>query len=191
TVANPTVTYNNPGTYNGTLTATAGSGPCALTHMKSMTITVSPEPTVNISPASAVLCTSPRQLTASGASTYTWSPATGLNTTTDATVTANPSVTTVYTVTGTTAAGCVSTDTVQVIVPNVSADFTPSAKLLDMRNGAATVTFTNNSVNGATYLWNFGEPGAGTANVSTLQSLPPCRYKWTGNSIVKLAVCSA
>src|SRR5690606_37444725 len=82
TVANPTVTYNNPGTYNVTLTATAGSGPCALTHMKSMTITVSPEPTVNISPASAVLCTSPRQLTASGASTYTWSPATGLNTTT-------------------------------------------------------------------------------------------------------------
>src|SRR5690606_11532738 len=80
------------------------------------------------------------------------------------------------------------TDTVQVIVPNVSADFTPSAKLLDMRNGAATVTFTNNSVNGATYLWNFGEPGAGTANVSTLQTPPPFTYNWTGTFIVKLEV---
>lgn len=52
-------------------------------------------------------------LTAGGASTYVWSPATGLSATTGATVKATPSVTTTYTVTGTTASG---TSTAQVTV---------------------------------------------------------------------------
>ncbi len=48
----------------------------------------------------ATICTgSSATLTASGDSSYTWFPATGLNTTTGATVVASPSVTTTYTVT--------------------------------------------------------------------------------------------
>ncbi|MBK0403667.1 PKD domain-containing protein [Adhaeribacter sp. BT258] len=188
TLQSPTVTYNTPGTYNVTLTAHAGTGPCALSNAKTMTVNVVALPNVNITPASAVICTNPTQLTASGASTYTWSPATGLSATTGATVTANPSVTTVYTVTGTTSAGCVSTDTVRVIVPNITADFTPSGKYFDHRNGAATVTFTNNSANGTFYLWNFGEPGLSTANTSTLYNPGPVTYPYTGTFIVKLEV---
>ncbi|MBK6444164.1 MAG: hypothetical protein IPF81_02300 [Bacteroidetes bacterium] len=53
----------------------------------------------------------------SGADTYVWSPATGLNVTTGASVVSTPSVTTVYTVTGTsTATGCTSTATTTVTV---------------------------------------------------------------------------
>jgi len=54
-------------------------------------------------------------LTAGGASTYVWSPATGLSATTGATVKASPSVTTTYTVTGTTA-GQSDTKQIKVIV---------------------------------------------------------------------------
>ena len=186
TLQSPTITYNTPGTYNVSLTAHAGTGPCALNNVKTMVINVVALPNVNITPASAVICANPTQLTASGASTYSWSPATGLSATTGATVTASPSVTTVYTVTGTTAAGCVSTDTVQVIVPNITADFTPSGKYFDHRNGAATVTFTNNSTNATSFEWNFGEPGLSTNNVSLLHTPAPVTYPYTGTFYVTL-----
>ena len=49
----------------------------------------------------------PVNLTASGADTYSWSPSTGLNSTTGRTVSASPIITTVYTVTGkSNATGC-------------------------------------------------------------------------------------
>ena len=47
---------------------------------------------------------------------FSWSPATGLNTTTGATVVANPSSTTTYTVTASTPTGCSTTATVTVTV---------------------------------------------------------------------------
>jgi gliding motility-associated-like protein len=55
-------------------------------------------------------------LTAIGGATYDWSPATGLSATTGASVTANPTATTTYTVTGTDASGCVGSDQVVVTV---------------------------------------------------------------------------
>lgn len=54
-------------------------------------------------------------LNASGASSYVWSPSTGLNTTTGSTVIANPATTTTYQVTGTTN-GCSASDLVVVTV---------------------------------------------------------------------------
>ncbi len=48
--------------------------------------------------------------------TYTWSPATGLNTAMGATVNANPTVATQYVVTGVDATGCGNTDTVNIAV---------------------------------------------------------------------------
>jgi gliding motility-associated-like protein len=71
-------------------------------------------------------------LTANSSSTYSWVPTTGLNCDTCATVTATPSVTTIYTVTGTDAHGCRDSRTIEVkveincfnfTVPNV---FTPN-----------------------------------------------------------------
>jgi gliding motility-associated-like protein len=51
-----------------------------------------------------------------GGISYSWAPSTGLSSTNGANVTASPTVTTTYTVTGTIGANCVSTQTVQVNV---------------------------------------------------------------------------
>ena len=73
-------------------------------------------PTITISPASATICAgSSVSLTASGGSTYTWTPTTGLSSSTSATVTANPSLTTTYTVTST-VNNCSASATRQVTV---------------------------------------------------------------------------
>lgn len=63
-------------------------------------------------------------LTASGAATYTWAPPTGLSSSFGASVTASPSVTTTYTVTGTDASGqCTGTSQVTVtVIPNVGVE---------------------------------------------------------------------
>lgn len=78
------------------------------------TLNVNSLPTVAVNPTSVSYCTgdSPVTLTATGASTYTWSPAAGLSATTGDIVNASPSSTTVYTVTGTDVNGCVNTATV-------------------------------------------------------------------------------
>ena len=58
-------------------------------------------PNVSVSPSTEICPGNSTTLTASGATDYTWSPATGLSGTTGASVTASPSSTTTYTVTGT------------------------------------------------------------------------------------------
>ncbi len=92
--------------------------PCG-NNSQDVTVTVNPVPNVTIIPTAVTI---PRGastiLTASGATTYSWSPATGLNTTSGATVVANPTTTTTYTVTGTNATGCSSTNQVIVTVSN-------------------------------------------------------------------------
>ncbi len=107
--ANPTTTttYTVTG-YNGTCSATATT-----------TVTVNPTPTVTVTPATSSICIGNNvSLTANGASSYSWSPTTGLNQTTGATVTSQPSSagTYTYTVTGTTASGCTGTATATVTV---------------------------------------------------------------------------
>jgi hypothetical protein len=71
---------------------------------------------VTVTATTPVICAGSNDtLMASGATTYTWSPSTALNTTTGAKVIANPTATTIYTVTGT-YGGCITTaaDTVTV-----------------------------------------------------------------------------
>ena len=115
--ANPTTTT----TY--TVTGTAANG---CTNTGTVTVTVNPRPTVTATPIT--ICNGASgTLTASGASTYTWAPSTGLSGTTGTSVTASPTTTTTYTVTGTSAAGCTNTGTVTVTVnPIPSSTFTQS-----------------------------------------------------------------
>ncbi len=106
--ANPTVTtiYTVVGTMGGGCDDTA-----------KVTVTVNPTPTVTVTPSSPSICAgSSTKLTAAGATTYTWSPATGLSATTGTSVNANPASTTTYTVTGKNASGCTSKDSVTVTV---------------------------------------------------------------------------
>jgi hypothetical protein len=102
------------GTY--TYRAVAGaSAPCGAATSQSAQVTVS-GPTVVVTPSSATYCSpgSAVSLTASGANTYAWAPASGLSTTSGATVLASPTATTTYTVTGTDANGCTATQTVTI-----------------------------------------------------------------------------
>jgi len=145
----PWTTVTNGGIYSGATTNTLTVGPitpamngwryrlvvsgtCApAANSNSALLTVITQPTVTISPAGPTICggvagISGVALTASGADTYTWAPATGLYTNTTATtayvagananpVYAAPTVYTTYTVTGTsTATGCSNTATINV-----------------------------------------------------------------------------
>lgn len=89
-----------------------GTTACA-SDTTTLTITVGSSP---VSVNSATICPgSSVTLTASGASTYSWSPAAGLSSTSGSSVTANPSSTTIYTIVGTTGA-CTDTTTATVTV---------------------------------------------------------------------------
>ncbi len=106
--ANPTVTT--------TYTITGTTGACSGT--TTAQVTVNPLPTIGTSVGSgtATCAGTATAITATGASTYTWSPSTGLSSTTGATVSANPVSNQTYTITGTSAAGCSNTGTVSVTV---------------------------------------------------------------------------
>jgi len=96
------------GTYTVTVTDNCGTN-----SVSTVSLTVNPLPTVAVTPNSASYCNpgTAVALNASGASTYTWLPASGLSATTGANVNASPAATTTYTVTGTDGNGCVNTAT--------------------------------------------------------------------------------
>ena len=84
-----------------TVSATDAVSGCAATN--TVQITVNPLPTTTVSSISSTLICSPistSTLTVTGANTYTWAPAAGLNTTNGNVVIASPTVTTIYTVSG-------------------------------------------------------------------------------------------
>lgn len=101
-------------------------GPCA-----SILVTVEALPNITISPVTDTICVAGtyKNLTAVGANTYTWTPFTGLTPlageigyyppVTGPVVRASPTTTTTYTVTGTSANGCVSTKNVKIVVKPV------------------------------------------------------------------------
>jgi hypothetical protein len=109
TTASYTTGTLTAGTYYYVLEATCSFG-SIVGLSNEYTLTVNPIPVVSVTPATSTFCSpggSAVALTASGASTYVWSPATGLSATTGATVNASPSSTSTYSVIGS-ALGCVS-----------------------------------------------------------------------------------
>jgi len=107
-IATPTITttYTVTGTTSGCVSPT-----------DTFVVAVDTMPVISIDPPSAGFCQGANTtFIASGAPSYTWSPATGLSATTGDTVVANPSVNTTYTVTGINI-GCASIpDTITVTV---------------------------------------------------------------------------
>jgi hypothetical protein len=107
-----------PGTYYYVMETTCSFG--SLTGISNeYTLVVNPTPTVAVSPSSATYCSpgTAVSLTASGASTYAWSPSTGLSAIVGTTVNASPAATTTYSVIGT-ALGCASLPTTVVLTVN-------------------------------------------------------------------------
>ena len=146
-----TATFSTAGAKTVTITNSFG---CSTTS-PATTITVNSLPTVSVSPSAPTICNGGSvQLTASGASTYTWSPATGLLSTSGTSVTAEPTVTSTYTVTGTDLNGCVNTATVTVTVTNNPAVTITSAPVNATICLGQSATLTSNFATGN--LWSNG-----------------------------------
>lgn len=145
TVANPLASPTVTTTYTVTVTDAA-----VTSSTSTVTVTVYPNPTITVN--SPTICQGASAvLTASGATTYSWAPSTGLSSTTAASPTANPTATTTYTVTGTNASGCTATATATVTVnPSPS---TPTAGNNGPLCAGSTLNLTASFSAGATYSW--------------------------------------
>jgi len=102
----------NPTTQT-TYTVTGATAGCSST--ATVTVNLTPPLQLTVSPSTAICFGHNTALTASGAINYNWSPATGLSAATGSPVTANPTATTTYTLTGNTN-GCTGTISVTVTV---------------------------------------------------------------------------
>ena len=135
-----------------TYTVSGTSGGCSGT--ASATVTVNSNPVITVSPASPAICPGASvSLQAAGASTYSWSPGTGLAPTTGANVVADPTTTSTYTVTGTDANGCISDTSVTVTVAPFTVTATKTDENCGQANGTATATPSEACTQGWLYLW--------------------------------------
>jgi gliding motility-associated-like protein len=136
--ANPTTntTYSVTGTTNGCTGSTT------------VVVTISPTLSLTINPNASTICTGASDtIIVSGATTYSWSPSAGLNTTVGDTVIVNPTVTTTYTVTGT-QGGCTGTATIVVTVtPGITAEAGPDVSI------CIGDSMQLNASGGSTYAW--------------------------------------
>jgi len=142
-----TISVNSAGTYSVSVTING----CTVSS-NTIAVTVNPTPTITVN-SSAICNGSSTPLTVNGASTYTWSPATGLSSTNGTSVTANPSATTVYTINATDANGCVTSNTSTVTVnPTPAApSMTPDSLYYCLYQTAPVLTAT--ATGGATLNW--------------------------------------
>ncbi len=140
--ASVTATPNVTTTY----TVSGANGACADTAQ--ITITVTPSPTTTLFPTDTAICFgNSTSITASGASSYFWTPSTGLSSTSGTSVIANPTTTTTYTVIGT-SNGCQDTTSQTISVnPIPTVGLTNDLTIIE---GASTVLTANG---GGTYNW--------------------------------------
>ncbi|MBI2283334.1 MAG: Ig-like domain-containing protein, partial [Bacteroidetes bacterium] len=119
-----------------------------------VTVTVNALPSITVSADLTALCIGgTASLTASGADTYSWSPSTGLNTTTGATVQASPLTTTAYTITGTVSAtGCVNTATLTLTI-NPLPTIAGVTGNLTICSGLTTTLTASSGATSPTYKW--------------------------------------
>ncbi|MBL7918167.1 MAG: T9SS type A sorting domain-containing protein, partial [Bacteroidia bacterium] len=138
-------------TVNGTAGSCSGS--------KTIAITVNTTPTINPSTATPTICNGTNvTLNVSGANNYTWNP----GNLTGASVNVLPSSTTVYTVLGTTPAGCSDVKTLTVTV-----NAKPFINVASSSNTVCTGGNMGLFANGAsTYTWNPGNQAGSSVTVN-------------------------
>jgi uncharacterized repeat protein (TIGR01451 family) len=101
-----TITYTVTGTKPG----------CVNKGMKTVAVAIEPSPVLTVTGNSIICAGNSTRLNSSGAKNYKWFPSTGLNTTADSVVIANPSSTTTYTIAGTDSLGCTTIKTTKITV---------------------------------------------------------------------------
>lgn len=144
----------------------------------SITLSVTPSPTITANSSTICLAQQSATLTANGAVNYTWTPAASLSSANGNPVTATPAVSTTYTITGSDANGCVSTKTTAVTVVN-----TPTL----VASANATIcpaASTTLSVSGAnTYTWSpAGSLSASSGSLVTANPSATTVYSITGTN---------
>ncbi|MFN5181783.1 MAG: hypothetical protein ACK5D5_02020, partial [Bacteroidota bacterium] len=160
---NPTTSLS-AGTYSVSVTDANG---CIGTG--TISVVINPLPILTVNTDSVCLGQGNAVLNASGANTYSWSGGTSPNV--GSTVTASPSTTTVYTLTGVDVNGCINIATTTVTVlslPNVTVN---SASVC----APATATLTANGAN--TYVWS---NGTGSGNTIVVNPNSTSTYSVTG-----------
>lgn len=111
-------------------------------------VVVNPLPVIAATGGDVCSGSSGRTITASGASSYVWAPSTGLSAVTGSSVTANPSVDIIYTVTGTDALGCVNTTTVTVnyVITPTALSVSPASHIACAAGATQLLTATGGTV---------------------------------------------
>jgi gliding motility-associated-like protein len=152
-VSNPTANPTSTTTY--TVIATDNNG-CS--DLDSTTVTVNPLPTAVVS-SSGVICNGGSiNLTASGGTSYSWTPSTGLSNAGIDNPTASPATTTTYTVTVTDVNGCTDDDQVTVDVNDQPiAAFAIDTAITVVGCEGVEITLINSSTFALSYEWNFGD----------------------------------
>jgi gliding motility-associated-like protein len=152
----------NPGTLSGsTVTVTPlvnttytvqGTDSNGCTGTASVTVIVNNPPVVKVTPPADSVCKGGSVvLTASGASTYTWSPGTGLSCMICPNPTATPTATTTYTVVGVDSKGCSDTTTVTVkVIPLPVPTITAIPDSICIGDSALLI-----AGGGGAYIWTF------------------------------------
>lgn len=154
-ITTPTNTFNAAGSY--TISAFDG----CLTGYDTVDVTALGNPPVITLTGDTLVCTGQNVLlTAAGANSYTWSPGTGLNTTSGPTVTASINSNTTYTVIGSNGCG---TDTATIQLTSVNAVVPNFTTTVDECTGL--VTLQNNTVGTSNLVWKW--------NNSSSSVMPP------------------
>jgi len=149
-----TFTGSNTATTTYSLTGiseTNGNG-CSNTASGSATVTVNPLPAANAGSSATILQGSSATIGAAAVSgdSYSWTPSTGLSSSTSANPTATPSTTTTYTVTETTASGCTASSPVTVSVNPLTVSTSGYPLTVCLGN---TVNLSANAPSGVSYQW--------------------------------------
>jgi len=137
--------------------------------------TVHPIPTVSISPSTSICAGNSVNLSASGASTYVWSPALSLSSATISNPTASPTSTQLYTVIGT-SNGCSSLPVSTTLTVNAA----PALTVAACGNICAGSSYNLSSSGAATYSWS-PSTGLSNANISNPIATPLATTTYTLN----------
>lgn len=182
-VASPTVST----LYNYTLTTAQN---CK--YSNNVSVILYSLPVVNAGPPSVKSCLgSTIPLTGNGAaSSYTWSPSTGVASVNSLTTTVTPTVTTTYTLSGTSGSnGCIAKDVIAVTIGNVTVDAGTSQTITCGNNATLTASPTGTFVAPYSYNWT---PTVALTNYTTQTTVAnPQTPKWYYVTLTTANGCSA